>query len=149
MQPALLFSKIKFFLQSEFLSQGNIFLSPSKSNIKGPDYISCLIFFSESLLKCCIYVSEMPLCFWRKLCRCLNLNRFWTKQKLEENGKNNNLKASYKKLFIHLITWVHLDTFSILLTTVHVCMLSRFSCVHLFSTRWTVAHQAPLSIRIL
>ena len=68
-----------------------------------------------------------------------------------QNGKKKkkNLKASYKKLFIHLITRVHLDTFSILLTTVHVCMLSRFSCVHLFSTRWTVARQAPLSIGIL
>ena len=25
------------------------------------------------------------------------------------------------------------------------CMLSRFSCVQLFVTLWTVAHQAPLS----
>ena len=27
-----------------------------------------------------------------------------------------------------------------------VCMLSRFSHVHLFATRWTVARQAPLSL---
>ena len=27
-----------------------------------------------------------------------------------------------------------------------VCMLSRFSCVQLFSTLWTVARQAPLSV---
>ena len=28
----------------------------------------------------------------------------------------------------------------------HACMLSRFSCVWLFETPWTVAHQAPLSM---
>ena len=28
----------------------------------------------------------------------------------------------------------------------YVCMLSRFSCVWLFMTPWTVAHQAPLSV---
>ena len=27
-----------------------------------------------------------------------------------------------------------------------VCVLSHFSCVRLFSTPWTVAHQAPLSL---
>ena len=27
-----------------------------------------------------------------------------------------------------------------------VCMLSHFSCVRLFATLWTVAHQAPLSM---
>ena len=27
-----------------------------------------------------------------------------------------------------------------------MCMLSRFSCVRLFVTPWTVAHQAPLSM---
>ena len=32
---------------------------------------------------------------------------------------------------------------SILSTT---CMLSHFSCVRLFGTLWTVAHQAPLSM---
>ena len=26
------------------------------------------------------------------------------------------------------------------------CMLSRFSCIQLFATLWTVAHQAPLSM---
>ena len=30
-----------------------------------------------------------------------------------------------------------------------VCMLSSFSRVGLFATPWTVAHQAPLSVRIL
>ena len=29
---------------------------------------------------------------------------------------------------------------------VHVCTLSRFSCVRLFVTPWTVARQAPLSV---
>ena len=33
-----------------------------------------------------------------------------------------------------------------LLMVVHVCMLSHFSCVRLFVTPWTVAHQAPLSM---
>ena len=28
----------------------------------------------------------------------------------------------------------------------HACMLSCFSCVQLFVTPWTVAHQAPLSM---
>ena len=28
-------------------------------------------------------------------------------------------------------------------------MLSHFSCVRLFATLWAVAHQAPLSMRIL
>ena len=27
-----------------------------------------------------------------------------------------------------------------------VCLLSRFSCVRLFATLWTVAHQTPLSM---
>ena len=30
--------------------------------------------------------------------------------------------------------------------SVHVCRLSHFSCVRLFATPWTVAHQAPLSM---
>ena len=29
------------------------------------------------------------------------------------------------------------------------CVLSRFSCVQLFATPWTVAHQAPLFMGIL
>ena len=29
----------------------------------------------------------------------------------------------------------------------HECVLSHFSCVHLFATPWTVAHQALLSMR--
>ena len=29
----------------------------------------------------------------------------------------------------------------------HDCVLSHFSCVHLFATPWTVAHQALLSMR--
>ena len=31
----------------------------------------------------------------------------------------------------------------------HVCVLSRFSCVQLLKTLWTVAHQALLSVGIL
>ena len=30
--------------------------------------------------------------------------------------------------------------------SIRVCMLSRFSCVQLFATLWTVAHQPPLSM---
>ena len=29
---------------------------------------------------------------------------------------------------------------------IYICMLSHFSCVQLFATLWTVAHQAPLSM---
>ena len=29
---------------------------------------------------------------------------------------------------------------------IYMCMFSRFSCVHLFETLWTSAHQAPLSM---
>ena len=32
---------------------------------------------------------------------------------------------------------------------VHACVLSHFSCILLFATLWTVAHQAPLSMGIL
>ena len=32
------------------------------------------------------------------------------------------------------------------MVTVHACVLSRFSCVQLFATLWTVACQAPLSM---
>ena len=32
---------------------------------------------------------------------------------------------------------------------VHACILSCFSCVQLFATPWTVAHQAPLAMGIL
>ena len=28
----------------------------------------------------------------------------------------------------------------------YVCVLNRFSCVRLFVTLWTVAHQSPLSM---
>ena len=38
--------------------------------------------------------------------------------------------------------------FMIALCSVHVCMLSRFSCVWQFVTLWTIAHQAPLSAGI-
>ena len=31
----------------------------------------------------------------------------------------------------------------------HTFVLSHFSCVRLIATLWTVAHQAPLSLRIL
>ena len=31
----------------------------------------------------------------------------------------------------------------------HLCVLSHFSCVPLFATPWTVAHQAPLSVGFL
>ena len=31
---------------------------------------------------------------------------------------------------------------------IHACMLSCFSCVQLYVTLWTIAHQAPLPIRI-
>ena len=33
-----------------------------------------------------------------------------------------------------------------LLACMHACMISHFSCVRLFATLWTVAHQPPLSM---
>ena len=36
--------------------------------------------------------------------------------------------------------------FNVLPIDIGVCMLSRFSCVQLFVTLWTVAHQVPLSL---
>ena len=35
-------------------------------------------------------------------------------------------------------------SYSALLLTIHACVLSCFSCVQLFATLWTVAHQASL-----
>ena len=43
---------------------------------------------------------------------------------------------NYKAERLRLHTWPY----------VHACMLSRFICVQLFATPWTVAHQAPLSV---
>ena len=37
-------------------------------------------------------------------------------------------------------------SWSVLLSFGHLCVLSRFSCVWLFTTLWTVAHQASLSV---
>ena len=41
------------------------------------------------------------------------------------------------------------DSLMHLFFPLHVCMLSRFSCVQLFVTFWTVALQAPLSMGFL
>ena len=41
----------------------------------------------------------------------------------------------------------NLHTVPVVLFRLHVCMLSCFSHVWLFVTPWTVAHQAPLSMR--
>ena len=41
----------------------------------------------------------------------------------------------FKKL--HLLSWLH------------ACVLSPFSCVRVFVTPWTIAHKAPLSMGIL
>ena len=38
-------------------------------------------------------------------------------------------------------------SYSEILLTIHACVLSCFSCVQLFATLWTVAHQASLSMR--
>ena len=40
---------------------------------------------------------------------------------------------------------IHHYIWGIVLTK-HACVLSHFSCVQLFVTPWTVAHQAPLSM---
>ena len=48
---------------------------------------------------------------------------------------------------LNIYTQIHTQTHTHTHISAHVCcVLSRFSCVQLFSTPWTVAHQAPLSM---
>ena len=41
---------------------------------------------------------------------------------------------------------LHTHTHTHTHTHMYVCLLSHFSCVQLFVTLWTIAHQAPLSM---
>ena len=45
--------------------------------------------------------------------------------------------------------WIFYSKWQNHLSAIHGCMLSPFNHLHLFMTPWTVAHQAPLSMRIL
>ena len=52
--------------------------------------------------------------------------------------------------YIYTHTYIYTHAYIYAHTHTHiyvcVCVLSHFSCVRLFATLWTVAHQAPLSI---
>ena len=52
---------------------------------------------------------------------------------------------TYIYIYIYIYIYLKADfiaTFMIMCA----CMLSHFSCVRLFSTAWSIAHQAPLSM---
>ena len=55
--------------------------------------------------------------------------------------KRCKLEGSYGHMILEINTHV-LSTLEM-----HACVVSHFSCVQLFLTPWTVAHQAPLSMR--
>ena len=54
--------------------------------------------------------------------------------------------------FVHFLSFIlrYFVFFSCYLAILilYACVLSHFSCVRLFVSRWTVAHQAPLSMRL-
>ena len=60
--------------------------------------------------------------------------------------RSSNIQSALQSLNkLHLVVIYH--PFYVLLSScVHACMLSCFSCVRLFVTLWTIAHQAPLSM---
>ena len=56
-------------------------------------------------------------------------------------------------VFMSINTCTHTDTqrtyrciHTVYVYISYICVLSHYSCVQLFATRWTVAHQAPLSV---
>ena len=59
---------------------------------------------------------------------------------------SSNIESALQSLNkLHLVVIYH--PFYVLLSScVHACMLSCFSCVRLFVTLWTIAHQASLSL---
>ena len=82
---------------------------------------------------------EPALAAWHEsLSSCLWVHQCWgyllmfTFRSMEMGAQR--AQAAYWKLLVNDRVW-------------HVCMLSRFSHVRLFATLWTVAHQAPPSMR--
>ena len=65
----------------------------------------------------------------------------WETPWTEEPG---GLKFMESQSWTWLRNWAH-GYLTVWCQFLHGCMLSRFSCVWLLATLWTVAHQAPLS----
>ena len=65
------------------------------------------------------------------------------------NGVQGSSQCWFFFYFYSYYSWskiIELTTVILLKWTRHCAVLSRFSCVRLFTTSWTVAHQAYLSI---
>ena len=59
------------------------------------------------------------------------------------SGPQNLYWLNAKSLIFHIVQGTNRTDETIIL---HACLLSRFSHVWFFSTQWTVAHKAPLSM---
>ena len=73
----------------------------------------------------------------------------WIKKDKSFSLVEENIYIRIKHSFIHLLkNNKHLRSDNNVLSSIlsTTCMLSHFSCVRLFGTLWTVAHQAPLSM---
>ena len=61
------------------------------------------------------------------------------------NKQNKTLK--YMQLLLCFVIQIFVNNYEFLISSpllLSLCVLSCFSCIQLFMTRWTVAHQAPL-----
>ena len=60
----------------------------------------------------------------------------------------HKIRKQYCFIYIYIYTHTHTHTHTCIHTHVHIYIyvLNRFSCVRLFTTLWSVAHQAPLSM---
>ena len=67
-----------------------------------------------------------------------------------QNYSYHQLKILYILCWrLHYFTRLYLKTNAVLVIdlTLRTCVLSRFSCVWLIANLWTIAHQAPLTMR--
>ena len=55
-------------------------------------------------------------------------------------------RSMHTTILISVMQCVHVPRLLRVCVCVCVCVLNRFSCVSLFATLWTVAHQVPLSM---
>ena len=60
--------------------------------------------------------------------------------------KFQRVKAFWLKSVVIFVLHAKLSLYIYICIYLYACMLSHFSCVQLFVTLWTVAHQAPLSM---
>ena len=100
----------------------------------------CLILFYGQVIVNCIYIYTAPLlypfiCWWTfRLFPCLG--------SINSTSVNTGVRVSFwSKIFISSGYMPR----SGITGSYGACMLSHFSCVQLFETLWTVAHQALLS----